>query len=104
MKSKAFRRVVSCVVLLTGLTIFSASARAAEDVKALLELLLEKGIITQDEYDKKIKKAQEIEEIRAFNEAQDVRRTSAAVDKRVHEEEKIKTEIYGQLSEGYYKA
>ena len=69
MKSKAFLRVASCVALLAGLTIFSASARAAEDVKALLELLLEKGIITQDEYDKKIKKAQEIEEIRAFNEA-----------------------------------
>ena len=55
MKSKAFLRVASCVALIAGLTIFSASARAADDVKALLELLLEKGIITQDEYDKKIK-------------------------------------------------
>ena len=104
MKSKALLRVATCVAVLVSSTTFAPSARAADDVKALLELLLEKGIITQDEYDKKIKKAQEIEEIRAFNEAQDVRRASAALDKRAQEEAKFKTEIYGQLSAGYYQA
>lgn len=82
----------------------SGPVAAADDVKALLELLMEKGIITSEEYDKKIKKAQEIEEVRAFNEAQDVRRANAAIDKRVQDEAKFKTEIYGQLSAGYYQA
>ncbi len=82
----------------------SGPVAAADDVKALLELLMEKGIITREEYDKKIKKAQEIEEVRAFNEAQDVRRANAVIDKRVQDEAKFKTEIYGQLSAGYYQA
>ena len=86
------------------LATISGPVAAAEDVKALLELLMEKGIITREEYDKKIKKAQEIEEVRAFNEAQDVRRANAAIDKRVQDEAKFKTEIYGQLSAGYYQA
>jgi predicted porin len=82
----------------------SSPVAAADDVKALLELLMEKGIITSEEYDKKIKKAQEIEEVRAFNEAQDVRRANAAIEKRVQDEAKFKTDIYGQISAGYYQA
>lgn len=77
---------------------------AAEDVKVLLELLLEKGIITQEEFDKKLRVAQEKEEIRAFNEAQDVRRANREIDKRAEEERKFKTQIYGQASAGYYQA
>ena len=104
MKLRKWMHAATCAAVFVGLTNVSTCVRAADDVKALLELLLEKGIITQDEYDKKIKKAQEIEEIRAFNEAQDVRRASAAIEKRVQDEAKFKTEIYGQLSAGYYQS
>ena len=93
-------------VCMTSLLLAAVSSpvAAADDVKALLELLMEKGIITSEEFDKKIKKAQEIEEVRAFNEAQDVRRANAAIEKRVQDEAKFKTDIYGQLSAGYYQA
>jgi hypothetical protein len=43
------------------------TASAGGDVKILLELLLEKGIITQEEFDQKLKVARDKEEIRAFN-------------------------------------
>ena len=92
-----------CMISLL-LAAVSSPVAAADDVKALLELLMEKGIITSEEYDKKIKKAQEIEEVRAFNEAQDVRRANAAIEKRVQDEAKFKTDIYGQISAGYYQA
>ena len=104
MKLQKLMHAATCAAVFVGLTNVTTCVRAADDVKALLELLLEKGIITQDQYDKKIKKAQESEEIRAFNEAQDVRRANAAVDKRAQDEAKFKTEIYGQLSAGYYQA
>ncbi len=79
-------------------------AHAGDDVKVLLEILLEKGIITQEEFDKKLKTAREKEEIRAFNEAQDIRRANREIDKRAEEERKFKTQIYGQVSAGYYQA
>lgn len=80
------------------------AAHAGDDVKILLELLLEKGVITQDEFDQKLKLAREKEEIRAFNEAQDIRRANREIDKRAEDERKFKTQIYGQLSAGYYQA
>ncbi len=92
------------MLLATALCVTLPPAQAGEDVKALLEILLEKGILTQAEYDAKIKKAREAEEIRAFNEAQDVRRANREIDKRAEEERKFKTQIYGQVSAGYYNA
>jgi len=80
------------------------TASAGGDVKILLELLLEKGIITQEEFDQKLKVARDKEEIRAFNEAQDVRRANREIDKRAEDERKFKTQIYGQVSAGYYQA
>jgi predicted porin len=80
------------------------TACAGDDVKVLLELLLEKGIITQEEFDQKLKVAREKEEIRAFNEAQDIRRANREIDKRAEDERKFKTQIYGQVSAGYYQA
>ena len=82
----------------------SSSVYAGEDVKALLEILREKGIITQEELDQKLKAAQDKEEIRAFNEAQDIRRANREIDKRAEDERKFKTQIYGQVSAGYYQA
>jgi predicted porin len=91
-------------LLATTLCLPLPPAQAGDEVKALLEILLEKGILTQAEYDAKIRKAQEAEEIRAFNEAQDVRRANREIDKRAEEERKFKTQIYGQVSAGYYDA
>lgn len=91
-------------LLATTLSMTMLPAHAGDDVKVLLEILLEKGIITQAEYDSKIRKAQEAEEIRAFNEAQDVRRVARAVDERADAERKLKTQIYGQVSAGWYQA
>lgn len=98
---KHARQATSALLLLAGIHL---NACAGDDVKALLELLLEKGIITQEEFDSKLKLAREREEIRAFNEAQDVRRANREIDQRAENERKFKTQIYGQASAGYYQA
>jgi predicted porin len=100
MKKSACRTALA----LTLLGAVHATACAGEDVKVLLELLLEKGIITQEEFDNKLKLARDKEEIRAFNEAQDIRRANREIDKRAEDERKFKTQIYGQVSAGYYQA
>ncbi len=100
----AFAPTRIAIVLATALCLHVVPAKAADDVKALLELLMEKGLITQAEYDAKIKKAQEMEDIRAFNEAQDIRRANRELDKRAEDERKFKTQIYGQVSAGWYQA
>ena len=51
LKNSAALIVGACIALST------ANAHASEDVKVLLEILLEKGVITQEEFDKKLKKA-----------------------------------------------
>ncbi len=81
-----------------------ASALAGDDVRVLLEILMEKGIITQEEFDQKLKKVREAEEIRTFNESQDIRRANREIDKRAEDERKFKTQFYGQVSSGYYSA
>ena len=92
------------VILALALGTVVAPPYAAEDLKALLEILLEKGVITQDEYNNKIKKVQESEEVRQFTEAQDVRRATQAIEKKAEEERKFNTTFYGQVSAGYYAA
>lgn len=104
MKNNALGRGVPSAAVLLAVLASGSPVHAGEDVKVLLELLKEKGIITQEEFDKKIKVAQEKEEIRAFNEAQDIRRANREIDKRAEEERKFKTQIYGQASAGYYRA
>lgn len=104
MRSKQLTRVVSPMAVVLATLAFGGRVYAGEDVKVLLEILKEKGIITQEEFDKKLKVAQEKEEIRAFNEAQDIRRANREIDKRADEERKFKTQIYGQVSAGYYQA
>ena len=86
---------LSCltIVLAMGLNVVSAPSIAGEDVKVLLELLLGKGIITQDEYDSKIKKAQEIEELKQFHEAQDIRRATASIEKKSGRRKKIQNPV-----------
>lgn len=54
------------------------NVKASEDVKVLLEILLEKGVIKQEEFDKKLKKAAEAQEIKEFNHAQDIRKPRLA--------------------------
>lgn len=85
-------------------SVAGSSAYAGDEVKVLLEILLEKGILTQEEYDTKLKKLVEAEEVRAFNQAQDVRKANREIEQRAEAERKYKTQIYGQVSAGYYDA
>ena len=85
--NKAFCQASLALALLASAPI---TAYAGDDVKVLLELLLEKGIITQEEFDQKLRVAREKEEIRAFNEAQDVRRANREIDKRAEDERKFR--------------
>ncbi len=96
------RRLPVAALLIMSLFAPAPWATAGEDVRILLEILLEKGIITQEEFDQKLKKAREKEGIRSFNESQDIRRANWEIDKRAEEERKFKTQFYGQLSSGYY--
>ena len=98
LKNSAALLVGACIALST------ANAHASEDVKVLLEILLEKGVITQEEFDKKLKKAAEAQEIKEFNQAQDIRKANQAIEQRAERERKIKTEFYGQASLGFYDA
>ena len=69
----------SAAVIVGACIAFSAmNVQASEDVKVLLEILLEKGVITQEEFDKKLKKAAEAQEIKEFNHAQDIRKARLA--------------------------
>ncbi len=97
-------RLPVAALLLMSLYAPAPWATAGEDVRILLEILLEKGIITQEEFDQKLKKAQEKEDIRAFNESQDIRRANREIDKRAEDERKFKTQFYGLVSAGYYSA
>lgn len=96
---RAFSAVLALILSAPLLT-----ARAGEDVKVLLEILREKGIITPEEFDQKLKKVRETEEIRTFNESQDIRRANREIDKRAEDERKFKTQFYGLVSAGYYSA
>jgi len=95
----------SAVVIVGACIALSAmNVKASEDVKVLLEILLEKGVITQEEFDKKLKKIAEAQEIKEFNQAQDIRKANQAIEQRAERERKIKTEFYGQASLGFYQA
>ena len=102
MKQKAFRNTL--VMVATLLSCLSPTLYAGDDMRALLELLREKGIITQEEFDNKLKKVTELEEIKAFNQAQDTRKNTETLEKQAEQERKFKTQIYGQASAGYYSA
>ncbi|MEK0434612.1 MAG: hypothetical protein RL369_661, partial [Pseudomonadota bacterium] len=104
MKVQEFPRKIAIYLATPSLLALSSLVYAGDDVKVLLEILLEKGVITQAEFDQKLKAAREKEEIRAFNEAQDIRRANREIDKRAEDERKFKTQIYGQVSAGYYQA
>jgi len=98
------RHLPVAALLIMSLCAPAPWANAGEDVRILLEILLEKGIITQEEFDQKLKKAQEKEDIRVFNESQDIRRANREIDKRAEDERKFKTQFYGLVSAGYYSA
>lgn len=92
------------LALATAFCLNAAPAVGGDDIKTMLEILLEKGIITQQEYDTKIKKAAEADEIKAVNQAQDTRKASNDLEQRANKERKFKTEFYGQASAGAYSA
>ena len=104
MSQRDKRRLPVAALLIMSLYAPTQWANAGEDVRILLEILLEKGIITQEEFDQKLRKAQEKEDIRAFNESQDIRRANREIDKRAEDERKFKTQFYGLVSAGYYSA
>lgn len=96
------RRFCRAVMVATGVA--AGSAQAGEDLRALLDILLEKGILTRDEYDNKLRKLTEAQEIREFNQAQDIRQVTQALQTKAQAERTLTTEIYGQVSAGYYAA
>ena len=104
MSQRDKRRLPVAALLIMSLYAPAPWASAGEDVRILLEILLEKGIITQEEFDQKLRKAQEKEDIRTFNESQDIRRANREIDKRAEDERKFKTQFYGLVSAGYYSA
>lgn len=104
MTSRPSLQPVAAAALVFAACAFTGTAQAGDEVKVLLEILLEKGILTQQEYDSKLKKLVEVEEVRAFNEAQDVRKATREIEQRAEVERKFKTQIYGQVSAGYYDA
>ncbi len=104
LQRRSSRRPLAAAALALVAGVFAANAHAGDEVKVLLEILLEKGILTQEEYDTKLKKLVEAEEIREFNQAQDVRKVARESEQRADSERKFKTQIYGQVSAGYYDA
>ncbi len=104
MKNTKFNQILRTSAVAAALISFGSQVHAGEDVKVLLEILLEKGVITQEEFDKKLKKATEAEEIKEFNQAQDVRKVTQAIEQRAESERKFKAEVYGVVSAGYYQA
>ena len=80
MSQKDKRQLPVAALLILSLYAPAPWAKAGEDVRILLEILLEKGIITQEEFDQKLRKAQEKEDIRSFNESQDIRRAKHDIE------------------------
>ena len=99
-KRRLYRHATLGMALLT----LQAPTFGGDDVRVMLEILMEKGIITQEEFDQKLKKVREAEEIRVFNESQDIRRANREIDQRAEDERKFKTQFYGQVSSGYFSA
>ena len=106
MKSRVKLKNSATLILCASLGLSAMNVHASEDVKVLLEILLEKGVITQEEFDKKLKKVAEAQEIKEFNQAQDIRKVSKELEQRAQTKETFKskftTEFYGQVSSGYY--
>jgi hypothetical protein len=78
MKNSIKLKKSAAVIVGACIALSAMNVQASEDVKVLLEILLEKGVITQEEFDKKLKKAAEAQEIKEFNQAQDIRKASQA--------------------------
>lgn len=95
---------IAAAIIAALLSSHTPPTLASEDLKALLQILVDKGVITQEEFDQKLKKVTEQQEVREFNQAQDIRRANSEIDKRAEAERKFKTQIYGQVSAGYYQA
>ena len=104
MKNSIKQKKSAAVIVGACIVLSAMNVQASEDVKVLLEILLEKGVITQEEFDKKLKKVAEAQEIKEFNQAQDIRKANQAIEQRTERERKIKTEFYGQASLGFYQA
>ncbi len=98
------RESLVIIAIATLFAVCSTPVTAGDDVKVLLEILLEKGVITQQEFDAKLNKVAENDEIKAFNQSQELRKLSKEEAQRTEKEKTIKTEIYGQASAGYYSA
>ena len=104
MKNTNFCRFLKISAVAASLLSIGTLAHAGDDVRVLLEILLEKGIITQDEFDKKLKKVAEVQEAKEASQAQEVRKATQAVEQRAESERKFKAEFYGGVSAGYYQA
>lgn len=101
-KMIAAKRVA--VAVATVCASLSAPAFAgAEDVKALMDLLLKKGVITQAEYDQHIKAVEEVAENREFKEKridQDVAKANAYIQKNAEAGQVMKNGVGIQSADG----
>lgn len=70
--NKKKRKIIAGRLMLAVFTVALSLplAQAGDDMRALLELLLEKGVITKEEFDTSLKKVTALAEIKEFNQAQ----------------------------------
>ncbi len=94
------QKLISALSLVAFIGGSVGTAVASDDVKALLEILLEKGVITQDEYDNKIKKAAERQEIKEFHQSQDLRKINQEIQKKQILKENLRQKYTGKSQLG----
>jgi predicted porin len=92
------------ITLISLFALTSPPLLAGDDMQALLEILLEKGIITQQEFDNKLEKAKTLEAGKARAQAQETKAPARITEASGQSVPKFKTELYGQVSSGYYSA
>eukprot|EP01036_Dinobryon_divergens_P056429 gene56429-75348_t len=91
------------VAVATVFATMSVPAAAADDMKTLMDLLLKKGVITQQEYDQNIKAAEDAAEDKAFKEKRlddDVSKANKFIQKNADAGQVMKSGLGIQSADG----